>query len=387
MTKEEFLERVRKVHGEKYTFIELPNSIDTKTTKVRAVCQIHGEFSVNARQMYRGSNCPLCANDRKGNAYTRDEYISRAMNVHNCEYSYGNLVYNGNKSDVYVTCKKHGDFQINARYHLRGGGCPLCFKEHKTVGKKRIPYSDAVSRLEEMYGGEFTIVTDEDDYVDTYQKIMVRHNKCGIILEKSLHDLFRGRGCKFCSRDRVIKRLADVNKLSFDDVKGRISEMYEGEYSLLTDESGYVNTKKRVIVKHNACGTVWKPIVNSVLQRNTSCPCCRQSSLEAEVSSFLKSNDICFVPQKHFTWLGLQTLDFYLPQRNIAIECQGMQHFKPIELYGGEEGFKRRKMLDERKRKLCDCNGINLIYYSNIGIDYPYDVIESKERLLGRIME
>ena len=66
--------------------------------------------------------------------------------------------------------------------------------------------------------------------------------------------------------------------------------------------------------------------MNSILTSTTSCPCCRQSSLEAEISSFLKSNNIDFTPQKHFSWLGLQTLDFYLPKYNIAIELNDRSH-------------------------------------------------------------
>lgn len=78
-------------------------------------------------------------------------------------------------------------------------------------------------------------------------------------------------------------------------------------------------------------------------------------------------------------------MDFYLPKYNIGIECQGGQHFKVVDHFGGEEGFKQRKELDERKRKLCDENGVNLLYYSNLGIDYPYYVIESKDELLESI--
>lgn len=38
-------------------------------------------------------------------------------------------------------------------------------------------------------------------------------------------------------------------------------------------------------------------------------------------------------------------LDFYLPDQKIAIECQGGQHFKPIELFG-ENNF-TKKLLRE----------------------------------------
>lgn len=78
-------------------------------------------------------------------------------------------------------------------------------------------------------------------------------------------------------------------------------------------------------------------------------------------------------------------MDFYLPKYNIAIECQGIQHFKPINLFGGENGFQNTKERDIQKKKLCEEHGIKILYFSNLGIEYPYDVIEDKELLLEKI--
>ena len=80
-------------------------------------------------------------------------------------------------------------------------------------------------------------------------------------------------------------------------------------------------------------------------------------------------------------------LDFYLLENNIAIECQGIQHFEPIDIFGGEEKFKYRIENDNRKRKLCEENGVKLLYYSNLGIEYPYFVFENKEELLKEIIK
>ena len=41
---------------------------------------------------------------------------------------------------------------------------------------------------------------------------------------------------------------------------------------------------------------------------------------------------------------------------------QVFPELKPIELYGGEEEFKRILENDERKRKLCEENGVKLLY-------------------------
>ena len=68
-------------------------------------------------------------------------------------------------------------------------------------------------------------------------------------------------------------------------------------------------------------------------------------------------------------WLGQQSLDIYIPSINTAFEYQGIQHFEPIELFGGEKGFKKRQELDFRKKALCKENNVNLIewfYYEDI---------------------
>jgi hypothetical protein len=117
------------------------------------------------------------------------------------------------------------------------------------------------------------------------------------------------------------------------------------------------------------------------------CPKCVGSSMEKEVSAFLDENHIEHHMRKHFDWLGKQELDVFIPQFGVAIECQGEHHFKPIELYGGEEEFKSILENDDRKRKLCEENGVRLLYYSNLGIEYPYKVYENKEELLKEIVK
>ena len=51
-----------------------------------------------------------------------------------------------------------------------------------------------------------------------------------------------------------------------------------------------------------------------------------------------------------------------LLELNVGFEYQGIQHQKPIEFFGGEEGFKKRKELDSKKKQLCDKNNCKLIY-------------------------
>lgn len=61
-------------------------------------------------------------------------------------------------------------------------------------------------------------------------------------------------------------------------------------------------------------------------------------------------------------WLNNQHLDIYFPEWNIAVEYQGLQHYKPIDFFGGQEAFDKNIERDERKRTLCQENKCNLIY-------------------------
>ena len=66
-------------------------------------------------------------------------------------------------------------------------------------------------------------------------------------------------------------------------------------------------------------------------------------------------------------WLGRQSLDLYIPSIRTAIEYQGVQHYRPIEFFGGEEALLQRQELDRQKKRLCEENDVRLI-------EWPYDI-------------
>jgi hypothetical protein len=71
-------------------------------------------------------------------------------------------------------------------------------------------------------------------------------------------------------------------------------------------------------------------------------------------------------------WLGRQHLDIFVPTLSAAIEYQGRQHDEPVEYFGGNAAFQQTQKRDAKKKKLCQKNGIRLIY---VRPDYKLDEV------------
>lgn len=115
------------------------------------------------------------------------------------------------------------------------------------------------------------------------------------------------------------------------------------------------------------CGNVFYTSITRLLhEKEFRCPECtrKQSTLEIRVKEWLIKNDIKFIEQHTYPDCRYKhplRFDFYLPEYNICIECQGKQHYKPVEYFGGEKGFQKQQKRDEIKRKYCESHNIELI--------------------------
>jgi hypothetical protein len=85
---------------------------------------------------------------------------------------------------------------------------------------------------------------------------------------------------------------------------------------------------------------------------------------EKKIYDYLKLNNIEFDYNKSI--LGCKNennlrFDFYIPEKNICIEFDGIQHFKSIDFFGGDIEYEKTKMRDEIKNIFCKLEGIKLI--------------------------
>lgn len=81
-------------------------------------------------------------------------------------------------------------------------------------------------------------------------------------------------------------------------------------------------------------------------------------------------------------WLNGQRFDIFIKELNIAIEYNGIQHFEPIDFFGGNEGLARTQFLDNQKREKSLENGVKVF-----DIDYNQNFNDSFSKLVFLLKE
>ena len=87
---------------------------------------------------------------------------------------------------------------------------------------------------------------------------------------------------------------------------------------------------------------------------------------EQAIEQWLQLHKVSFAREYTFEDLkgihgGFLRFDFKITNKPIVIEFQGLQHYQPVEFFGGETAFKTLKIHDELKINYCKAHKIMLI--------------------------
>lgn len=230
-TTKKFIEEAKEVHGEKYSYFNT-KYINLKT-KVEIICFKHGSFWQRPDAHLRGQNCPKCRDEKsqKEQAFTTEEFIQRAKNVHGNEYDYSLVNYINNFTKVKIICPIHGIFEQVPYAHLRAEGCPIC---KKSKGERII-----ISYLEKnniLFKREKTFDDLKDKNKLRYDFYLPKYN---LLIEYNgeqhyrISDFFGGRKAflKQKHRDWLKRKYARDNGINLltisykDDIISKITEV------------------------------------------------------------------------------------------------------------------------------------------------------------------
>jgi hypothetical protein len=207
----------------------------------------------------------------------------------------------------------------------------------------------------------------------------------GISNNLSVKDLVRrGNGCRKCGKDRIVL----ANQVALSKYVNNWINSFPTESGLLFNpENFFYKTEglknKTLFVKDVICTKHTTPFVfaqnglniHNLRLGKTGCPICgkKESRGESNVINVLNELGYDVSKQKLFDgcfgyggkrYCDKLKFDAYVIKNDgteVCIEYDGIQHFEPVEFFGGEEGFKSLQERDAIKTNYCKENNIDLI--------------------------
>lgn len=355
---EEFSKKANKIHNNKYDYSKVDYA--KSCVHVCIICPEHGEFWQTPNKHLNGRGCPECGikSRTEKNVKSNKQFINECKQIHGEKYMYNTTEYKGNSNKVTITCPIHGEFSIWPKHFLNGYGCQKCRnkKVFRKVNKKdKLNSETFIIKAKDIHGNKYDY--SKVNYVNNRTKVCIICPEHGEFWQTPESHL-KGHGCKLCSH----KKLSNSKKIDYKDFVEKANKVHNNKYAYDKTDLDKRDNKGRV--------TITCPIHGDFLQRiaphlqGQGCPKCSQSHMEKALLRLFKENNIEYCYQQKFEWMGLLSLDFYLPQYKLAIECQGRQHFQEISHFGGDKGFAIIRENDIKKKKLCNEHNIRIIYYA-----------------------
>ena len=284
--------------------------------------------------------------------------------IHKNKYDYSLVEYVNNKTKIKIICPEHGEFSQIPKNHSNGSGCPLCALSYKSCSQSK-DISILISQFKKVHKNKYDYSLVE--YVNNKTKVKIICPEHGEFKVSPSHHL-NGTGCSKCSlnyrkgNDEYIKECSIIHNNKYDYTLTKFKNN-KSNILVICPEHGQFNQN----AGHHLYGS--------------GCPSCKQSTGEREIQKILDINNINYQKEKKFddclSNLGYKLkFDFYLMDYNMCIEYDGIQHFRPIEYFGGIESFLKTKENDNIKEEYCNKNNIILKRISyNQKIDFRLNKI------------
>lgn len=286
-----------------------------------------------------------------GKKLTQQEVIKQLQKIHNNKYDYSLVEYKNDSEKIKIICKEHGVFEQQVACHKRQKqGCPKCGRIQ--IGKKQqITREQFIDKIEKIFGkNKFDY--SKLEYKGAHIDISLICKNCNNIESKPPTVWYKGYGCLKCQIRRPNPKL--ITKEQFLE---KVIKIHNGKYDY--SNINFIDLHSKIEIICNKHGSFSQsPEVH--LYGKSGCPRCKTSKGEEEIAIWLNNKNIKFIYQYQVKINNSNHyFDFYLPKHNIIIEFNGLQHYKPIKFFGGEEGFENLKLRDKTKEKYCFDNKIN----------------------------
>ena len=222
LTTEEFIEKSRKVHGDKYDYSKV--KYINNSTKVCIICPIHGEFWQKPQNHMQGKGCLKCC----GKSLTNEEKIAKLKIIHNNKYDYSISDFTNGKEKTKIICPIHGIFEMDYDHHGNSkNGCPKC------ANNVKLTVDEFEKRCKIKHNNEYVY---HQDYVNMHQKIKITCPIHGDFYQEAQAHLI-GQGCPKCATKKIvleneIRKCLNDNDIIFEEQQHFDWLIYKSKLSL-----------------------------------------------------------------------------------------------------------------------------------------------------------
>lgn len=357
----------------------------------------HDVYKITPDRFVSGTRCGYCGNHK---VHPKDSFAQWLI------YTYGDdaiekywspknkinpwNIKKSSKKKVWILCQEkeyhndNGGYEVTCCDFKRGSRCSYC-------SSNKIHLKDSF--------GQWLIDTYGDNAIEKYWspkntldpfRIAPNSNKKVWILcqEHNYHNDYGGylvtpnafkqnSKCPYCEHNSGKVHPKDsFGALYPEKAKFWSRNNKKSPYEVVT----YSNKKYKFICEK--CGKEFEKILNDLNRKDKGVVCsgCSSSQLEQSTKKVLDKYNIKYIREYYYNNLlsnkgFFLRFDFYLPNYNLLIECQGQQHIKRAKGWQTEESFKQQQSYDRRKKDYCKKNNIKLLEIWYYDIDNIEDIL------------
>ncbi len=217
-----------------------------------------------------------------------------------------------------------------------------------------------------------------EGYTDPHKLATFRCKKCGHVWKTTAYEVYTGKAhCRNCNPSPYL--------FTEDKIRERLKEN-NPDIEYVSDYTGSLN---KATFKCRKCNHTWSTIAFPIYLGKNGCPKCSFSKGESKIAKYLDNKDIDYESGYVFddckNIYGLP-FDFYISSKNLCIEYDGEQHFKPIirsknmTYIDALENFKKIQKRDSIKNEYCKNNSIYILRI-------PYTQFKNIENILDTYFE
>jgi very-short-patch-repair endonuclease len=279
-----------------------------------------------------------------------NDFIINANITHNGIFDYSKSEYKGAREKITIICPEGHEFTQSPNDHLNGHGCKICSGWGQMLDRNKF-----IKRLKNIYKDKYDF--SESVYNGWENPFKIGCKIHGEIMVRPSNFIFKKTGCPKCGFDNRYH----PSTLSQEEFILKAKSIHGDKYDYSQVEYKSATIRIKIICpKHG----LFKQQPKEHIYQKQGCPSCYSSKGENKIREFLTSNLISFIQQHKFKECKNKRplpFDFYIPDFNICIEFDGIQHYFPVERFGGIEHLNYIKHKDKIKNKFCIENNIKLI--------------------------